>query len=73
MWIGWQAPSLGGVVLLLLATTQIYKNGDYKSCCLFHGATVSTRSAARVSPAATRIHSLKNLDSELQLINAGLV
>ena len=71
MWIGRQAPSLGQVVLLVLATTQ--KNGDYKPHCPFHGATVSTGSAAQVSPASIRIYSLKNLDSELQLINADLV
>ena len=71
MWIGWQAPSLGQVVLLVLATTQ--RNGDYKPHYPFHGATVSTGSAAQVSPAAIRIRSLINLDSELQLIKAGLV
>ena len=38
MLIGQQAPSLGQVVLLLLATTQIYKNGDYEPHCPFHGA-----------------------------------
>ena len=38
MWIGQQAPSLGQVVLLLLATTQIYKKGDYEPYCPFHGA-----------------------------------
>ena len=38
VWIGQQAPSLGEVALLLLATTQIYKNGDYESRCPFHGA-----------------------------------
>ena len=64
VWIGRQAP-LGRVVLLLVATAQIYKNGDYGPHCPFHGATVSTESAAQVSPAAIRIHSLKNLDSEL--------
>ena len=35
--ICWQAPSLGRVVLLLLATTQTYKNSDYKPRCPFHG------------------------------------
>ena len=73
VWIGRQAPSLGQVVLLVLTITQIYKNGDYEPRCPFHGATVSTGSAARVSPAAIRIHSLKNLNSELQLINTSLV
>ena len=34
VWIGQQAPSL----VLLLATTQIYKNGDYELCFLFYGA-----------------------------------
>ena len=73
MWIGWQAPSLGLIVLRVLVTTQIYKNHDYELCCPFHVVTVSTGSAAQVSPAAIRIHSLTNLDSELRLINAGLV
>ena len=74
MWIVRLAPSLGQVVFLLLATTQIYKNGDYEPHCTFHSAQyASTGSAARVSPAAIRIHSLKNFDSELQLINTGLV
>ena len=72
VWIYRQAP-LGRVVLLLVATTQIYKNGDYEPRCPFHGATVSTGSAAQVSPATIRIHRLKNVDSELQLINADLV
>ena len=73
MWIGWKAPSLVQVILLLLATTQIYKNGNYEPHCPFHGATVSTGSAPQVSPATIRIHSLKNLDSKLQLINTGRV
>ena len=37
MLIGWQAPSLGRVVLLLLAITRIYKNSDYEPRCPFHG------------------------------------
>ena len=37
MWIGWQAPSLGQVVLLLLATTQIYKMVAKELCYPFHG------------------------------------
>ena len=36
--IVWLASSLGRVVFLLLATTQIYKNSDYESRCPFHGA-----------------------------------
>ena len=35
--------------------------------------TVSTESAAQVSPASNRICSLKNFDLELQLINSGLI
>ena len=35
--VDWQAPS-PGVVLLLLATTQIYTHGDYEPSCPFHGA-----------------------------------
>ena len=73
VWIGRQAPSLGQIVLLVLATTHIYKNRDYEPCYPFHGATVSTGSAARASPAAIRIYSLRNLDSEPRLINAGLI
>ena len=38
MWIGQQAPSLGLVILLLLATTQIYKQGDYEWRIPFYGA-----------------------------------
>ena len=38
MLIGRQAPSLGQIVLLLLAITQIYKNGDYEPHCPLHGA-----------------------------------
>ena len=38
MWIGWQVPSLGQFVLLLLVTTQIYKNDDYDPLCPFHDA-----------------------------------
>ena len=38
VWIGWQAPSPGQVVQLLLATTQTYKHGDHEPCCQFHGA-----------------------------------
>ena len=37
MWIGRQAHSLGRVALLLV-TTQIYKNGDFKPRCPFHSA-----------------------------------
>ena len=32
-----QAPSPEQVALLLLATTWIYKHGDYEPCCPFHG------------------------------------
>ena len=39
----------------------------------FIWCTVYTGSATQVSPAAIRIHHLKNFDSELQLINAGFV
>ena len=73
MWIVHLAPSLRQVVFLLLATTQVYKNDDYEQCCPFHGTQLSTGSIARVSPAAIRIHSLKNFDAEFQLINAGPV
>ena len=38
MWIGRQTPSPGRIVLLLLATTQIYIHGDCEMCCPFHGA-----------------------------------
>ena len=71
VWIGRQAPSLGQVALLLV-TTQIYKNGDFEPCYSFHSEK-STASAARVSPAAIRIHCLKSFDSGLQLINASLI
>ena len=37
VWIDQQAPSPGQVVLLLLATTQVYKLGDHKPHCQFHG------------------------------------
>ena len=73
MWIGQQPPSLGRVVLLL-ATTQIYKHGVYEPRCLaISWCTISPRFATWVLPASIRIHYLKNFDSELQLINASLV
>ena len=73
VWIGRQPPSLGRVVLLL-ATTQICKHSVYKPRCLaISWCTVSTRFATWVSPASIRIHYLKNFDSELVLINAGLI
>ena len=63
MRIGQQVRSLGWVVLLL-ATTQIYKNSDYEPRC-------STGSAAWVSPAAIRILNRKTLIQNF--INAGLI
>ena len=72
MWIVQLASSIGRVVFLLLATTQVYKNDDYEPHCPFHDTQLSTGSIARVSLAFIRIHSLKNFDSEFQLINASL-
>ena len=68
VWIGQQALSLGGVALLFLAITQIYKNSYtyYKLHCPFHGVhAVSTR--------CHRIHDLKTFDLQLQIINIRLV
>ena len=70
MRIGWQSPFLGQVILLvLLATTQVYKHGNYELCCPFHGAP---RGAQYLSDlihkcwvAAIRINRLKEFNSEL--------
>ena len=73
MWIGQQAPLQRGV-LLLLVTTQIYKQGDYEPCYPFHGAQyLLDLSGTLVLSAAIRIHHLKIFDSELQVINADVV
>ena len=45
--IGWQAPPLGQVVLLILASAQIYKHGDYIGTVLsISWCTVPIESAA---------------------------
>ena len=39
----------------------------------FHGAQLSNRSATQVPPASNKIHRPKKFDSELKIINAGLI
>ena len=59
---------------LLLATTQIYKNDDYKPHCPFYGAQYIPDLLHECHKLPLEfISSLINFDSELQLINSGLV
>ena len=74
MCIGWQAPSLGQVVLLvLLATTQVYKHGDYKPRCPFHGAPHGAQYLSdllhKYRVVAIRINHPKKFNSELTSTN----
>ena len=72
MLIGQQAFCLGRVVLLL-ATTRIYKNGDYELQRPFHGAQNLLDLLHECRQLPLEFIAQKNFDSELQQINAGLV